>query len=146
MTMSRPLVIPTQMLGCGPTPVFTNDRSTRSWLHHLATGGIRDDLSRALERTSILQLIADRFRSGPYSVAVHERQAALAPLSQALTRTEPRQDIPVPLAAPPASDHRTDRVACARRQRGRIPPGCNKNSRADDAGIAVGWPAAAAPA
>jgi phospholipase C len=100
-----------------------------------------------LEHTSILQLIADRLGSGLYSAAVHERQAALAPLSEALTRAEPRQDIPLPPAAPPAP------VIAPIAQRA---PGASANAAAfrlaatkivaDHAGIAVGWPALAAAA
>lgn len=139
-----PLLIPTRIPGHGPTPVFatTGVRVPAFIVSPLVEPGTV--FPGQVEHTSILQLIADKFGSGQYSPAVYERQAGLAPLSEALKRTEPR-----PIAPEPPSPRALLVAAPAARRA----PGANANAAAfrlaatkiaaDHAGIAVGWPALA---
>jgi phospholipase C len=56
-----------------------------------------------LDHTAILALLGERFDPGAtYSPVVDVRQGSLSRLANALTRTEPRTDIPVPPAMPAA--------------------------------------------
>jgi phospholipase C len=139
-----PLAIPTQIPNHGPTPVFltTGVRVPAFVISPLVEPGTV--FRGPLDHTSILRLIADRFGSGLYSTAVFERQAFLSPLSEAVTRTEPRMDMPTASAfASPAVIAPVARLA----------PGATANAlafrlaaskiAADHAGIAVGWPALA---
>lgn len=139
-----PLLIPTQIPGHGPTPVFatTGVRVPAFIVSPLVEPGTV--FRGHLEHTSMLQLIADRFAIGLYSPEVNARQAELARLSDALTRTEPRRDVPPPPAAPVMP------IIAPVAQRA---PGATANAAAfrlaatkivaDHAGIAVGWPALA---
>ena len=59
--------------------------------------GEGDVFKGALDHTSILQLLADRFAPGEgYSLEVNERQARLQRLEQALDETIPRHQRPEP--------------------------------------------------
>jgi hypothetical protein len=96
-----------------------------------------------LDHTSVLQFLADKYASGLYSPEVHDRQPSLSRLSDAITRTAPRTDLPEPptVAA----------VALATPTVPQRAPGANANAAAfrlaaakiaaDHPGIASGWPA-----
>jgi phospholipase C len=141
-----PLDIPAALLGHGPTPVFT---TTGVRVPGLVISPLVDPatvFTGSLDHTSILQFIADRFGNRFYSPAVSNRQPALGRLTDAITRSTPRADLPaVPVvAAGPA-------IAAAAPQRA---PGASANAGAfrlaaakmvaDHPGIAAGWPALAA--
>lgn len=138
-----PLNIPTRIPGHGPAPVF-------------ATTGVRVPAfiisplvdpatvyANPLDHTSILQFLAEKFASSVYSAEVSERQPLLSRLSQTLTRTTARTDIP----SPPPVEVRVP-VAPVSVLRA---PGANANAAAfrlaaakiaaDHPGImAAGWP------
>jgi phospholipase C len=140
-----PLNIPTSLLGHGLTPVFvtTGVRVPSFVISPLVEPA--SVFSRPLDHTSFLQLIADKFGQGFYSLAVANRQPALARLSEAITRTTPRTDSP---AAPglqptaPAVPTATARTAGANANAAAFQLAANKIS-ADHPGIAAGWPAIA---
>jgi phospholipase C len=140
-----PLDIPTALLDHGTAPVFTTTgvRVPSLLVSPLVEPG--SVFSAMLDHTSFLQLMADRFGQGFFSPAVANRQPALARLSEAITLSVPRTDIPagpdlavaaVPVAPP------TQRAT-----------GANANAAAfrlaaakivaDHAGIVAGWPALA---
>jgi phospholipase C len=99
--------------------------------------------SRPLDHTSVLQLLADRYAGGLYSPEVHDRQPSLSRLSDAITRTAPRTDLPQPPSV--------EAVAVASPTLPQRAPGANANAAAfrlaaakiaaDHPGIAGGWPA-----
>jgi hypothetical protein len=99
--------------------------------------------SRPLDHTSVLHLLADRYAGGLYSPEVHDRQPSLSRLSDAITRTAPRTDLPQPPSV--------EAVAVASPTLPRRAPGANANAAAfrlaaakiaaDHPGIAGGWPA-----
>ncbi len=140
-----PLDIPTALLDHGTTPVFTTTgvRVPSLLVSPLVKPG--SVFSAMLDHTSFLQLIADRFGQGFFSPAVANRQPALARLSEAITLSAPRTDIPaapnLAVAAVPVSPP-TQRAT-----------GANANAAAfrlaaakivaDHAGIVAGWPALA---
>jgi phospholipase C len=138
-----PLKIPTPIAGHGLTPVFlsTGVRVPGFVISPLVEPGTV--YSRPLDHTSILQLLADKYASGLYSPEVHDRQPSLSRLSDAITLTVPRTDLP----RPPA----TQAVAAAGPAVPQRAPGANANAAAfhlaaakiaaDHPGIASGWPA-----
>jgi phospholipase C len=144
-----PLDIPASLLGHGSTPVFqtTGVRVPAFVVSPLVEPG--RVFNGALDHTSFLQFIADKFGHGFYSPSVGNRQPALARLKDAITRGQPRGESP----APPSLTPPTPPVAAAPERT----PGANANASAfqlaagrimqDHAGIAAGWPllAAAAP-
>jgi phospholipase C len=143
-----PLNIPTSILGHGSTPVFTTTgvRVPGLIISPLVEPGTV--YSAPLDHTSILQLIADKFGNGFYSLPVYNRQPALSALRSAFTRTAPRTNFSEPpsveagQAFTPLATHRA--------------AGANANAKAfqlatnkivaDHPGIAAGWPSLAAAA
>ena len=137
-----PLDIPTPLLGHGMTPVFT---TTGVRVPGFIISPLVDAdavFHGAVDHTSILQFIADKFGGGFYSGYVSDRQPALARITSALTRSEPRIDLLPPNAfeaPPPAVPATTQRA-----------PGANANAAAfrlaaakiaaDHPGITSGWP------
>jgi len=97
-----------------------------------------------LDHTSVLQLLADKYAGGLYSPEVAARQPSLSRLSDALTRTAPRLDLPEPQDVPAVA------VVVPVVQRA---PAVNANAEAfrpaaakmvaDHPGIVSGWPALA---
>jgi phospholipase C len=137
-----PLNIPSPIAGHGPVPVFlsTGVRVPGFVISPLVEPGTV--YSRPLDHTSILQLLADKYAAGLYSPEVHDRQPSLSRLSDAITRTVPRTDLPQPPATQP--------VAVATPAVPQRAPGANANAAAfrlaaakiaaDHPGIASGWP------
>jgi phospholipase C len=138
-----PLNIPAPIAGHGPVPVFlsTGVRVPGFVISPLVDPG--SVYARPLDHTSVLQLLADKYAGGVYSPEVYDRQPSLSRLSDAITRTAPRTDLPEPptvtavAVATPAVPQRA--------------PGANANAAAfrlaaakiaaDHPGIAGGWPA-----
>jgi phospholipase C len=140
-----PLDIPTQIAGHGPTPVFTTTgvRVPAFVISPLVEP--RTVLNENLDHTSILKFIADKFGNGFYSAPVYNRQPALSPLSDALTRTVARADVPEPPVVEAG-----EAITPPMPQRA---PGASANAAAfrlatakivaDHPGIQAGWPALA---
>jgi len=138
-----PLPIPTTIPGHGTAPIFatTGVRVPALLVSPLVEPG--SVFPRPLDHTSILQLLADKFGNGFYSPAVYDRQPALSPLADAITRAAPRSDVPRPPAVPLAAVAATPPSAPA--------PSATANAKAfdlaaakiaaDHPGIAMGWPA-----
>lgn len=87
-----PLDIPAPVAGHGTTPVFhtTGVRVPGFVISPLVEPG--SVFRGALDHTSILQFIAEKFGNGFYSVPVYNRQPALSKLAAALTRASPRAE------------------------------------------------------
>jgi phospholipase C len=138
-----PLNIPSPIAGHGPTPVFlsTGVRVPGFVISPLVDPGTV--YSRPLDHTSVLQLLADKYAGGLYSPEVHDRQPSLSRLSDAITRTATRTDLPEPPTV--------EAVAAATPIMPQRAPGANANAAAfrlaaakiaaDHPGIASGWPA-----
>ena len=138
-----PLNIPSPIAGHGPTPVFlsTGVRVPGFVISPLVDPGTV--YSRPLDHTSVLQLLADKYAGGLYSPEVHDRQPSLSRLSDAITRTAPRTDLPQPPTV--------EAVAVASPTLPQRAPGASANAAAfrlaaakiaaDHPGIAGGWPA-----
>ena len=137
-----PLNIPSPIAGHGPTPVFlsTGVRVPGFVISPLVDPGTV--YSRPLDHTSVLQLLADKYAGGLYSPEVHDRQPSLSRLSDAITRTAPRTDLPQPPTV--------EAVAVASPTLPQRAPGASANAAAfrlaaakiaaDHPGIAGGWP------
>jgi len=138
-----PLNIPARIVGHGPTPAFA---TTGVRVPGFIVSPLVDPATvytGPLDHTSLLQFLAEKFASGVYSADVAERQLILSSLSDALTRTAPRTDIP----PPPAVQVRAPGPPLAFQRA----PGANANATAfrvaaaklaaDHPGIlAAGWP------
>ena len=76
------------------------------------------------------QLLADKYAGGLYSPEVAARQPSLSRLSDALTRTAPRLDLPEPQCASRggSGSSRAASAGCQRQCRG-LPAGRRKNGR-----------------
>ena len=95
-----PLNIPTPLAGHGPTSVFL---TTGVRVPGFVISPLVDPAtvySGPLDHTSVLQLLADKYAGGLYSPEVAARQPSLSRLSDALTRTAPRLDLPEPQDVP----------------------------------------------
>ena len=99
--------------------------------------------SQSLDHTSALQLLADKYGGGLYSPEVAARQPSLSRLSDAITRTAPRTDVPQPpavqavaVATPPVVQRAPSASANAAAFRLAA-----AKMAADHPGIASGWPA-----
>ena len=138
-----PLNIPTPIAGHGPTTVFL---STGVRVPGFVISPLVDPAmvySQPLDHTSVLQLFADKYGGGLYSPEVYARQPTLSRLSDAITRTAPRTDVPEPPAV--------QAVAVATPPVVQRAPSASANAAAfrlaaakmvaDHPGIASGWPA-----
>jgi phospholipase C len=86
-----------------------------------------------LDHTAMLAFLGERFDPGAtYSPAVDARQGSLSRLANALTRTEPRLDIPVPPAMPAAVVPPALRAALPLTRPPALAPGASANARAFD--------------
>lgn len=138
-----PLNIPTPIASHGSTPVFA---TTGVRVPAFVISPLVDPAtvySKPLEHTSTLQLLADKFAGGIYSAAVYERQPSLSPLSDAITRTAPRIDVPEPPVAPTiavATPPVIERAASANANAAAFRLAAAKIA-AEHPGIASGWPA-----
>jgi phospholipase C len=138
-----PLNIPAAIAGHGPTPVFS---STGVRVPGLVISPLVDPAtvySQPLDHTSVLQLLADKYGGGLYSPEVYARQPSLSRLSDAITRTAPRADVPEPpvvqavaVATPPVVQRAPSASANAAAFRLAA-----AKMMADHPGIASGWPA-----
>ena len=139
-----PLNIPTPLAGHGPMSVFL---TTGVRVPGFVISPLVDPAtvySGPLDHTSVLQLLADKYAGGLYSPEVAARQPSLSRLSDALTRTAPRLDLPEPQDVPAVA------VVVPVVQRA---PAVNANAEAfrpaaakmvaDHPGIVSGWPALA---
>ena len=139
-----PLNSPTPLAVHGPTSVFL---TTGVRVPGFVISPLVDPAtvySGPLDHTSVLQLLADKYAGGLYSPEVAARQPSLSRLSDALTRTAPRLDLPEPQDVPAVA------AAVPVVQRA---PAANANSEAfrlaaakmvaDHPGILTGWPALA---
>lgn len=140
-----PLNIPTPLAGHGPRPVFL---TTGVRVPAFVISPLVDPAtvySGPLDHTSVLQLLGDKYAGGLYSPEVAARQPSLSRLSNALTRSTPRLDVPEPAAVPA--------VAVATPPVVQRAPAASANAEAfrlaaakmvaDHPGIVSGWPALA---
>lgn len=140
-----PLNIPTPIAGHGSTPVFL---TTGVRVPVFAISPLVDPAtvySAPLDHTSVLQLLADKYGGGFYSAEVYARQPSLSSLSDALTRTVARTDVPeisgvqpVAVATPPVVQRAPS--ASANADAFRL---AAAKIVADHPGITSGWPALA---
>jgi phospholipase C len=125
-----PLNSPTPLAVHGPTSVFL---TTGVRVPGFVISPLVDPAtvySGPLDHTSILQLLADKYAGGLYSPEVAARQPSLSRLSDALTRTAPRLDLPEPQCASRggSGSSRAASAGCQRQCRG-LPAGRRKNGR-----------------
>jgi phospholipase C len=87
-----------------------------------------------LDHTALLAFLGERFDPGAtYSPVVDARQGSLSRLANALTRTEPRTDIPVPPAMPAAVVPMAMRTALPLLRPTAMAPGAAANAHAFEA-------------